>query len=123
MDSWSKIQLARIRYGGNTKLRQFWKEQKFPNKLTSEQRLNNDAMDKYREVLLKRAKGLEESSLSIPFIGYKKRQIQQWKKFDSKSMEGFGNTQNVEEDHNVLSNYLIVIAAIVISYYVYKYLF
>lgn len=119
MDGWSKIQLKRMQNGGNLKLKQFWKDQKFPNGLTPLQRLDNDTMDKYRENLLKQAKG--ESVNKIPFCGYQKREIQP-RKFDNKSMKGFGNTP-IEEEQNVFLNYLIAIVAIGISYYVYKYLF
>eukprot|EP01084_Bolivina_argentea_P145682 255299_1 len=56
MDSWNKIQLARMTYGGNTNLKQFWMAQKFPIDLTPKQRLNNEAMDKYRDALLSMAK-------------------------------------------------------------------
>ena len=119
MDGWSKIQLKRMQNGGNIKLKQFWKDQKFPNGLTPQQRLNNDTMDKYRDNLLKQAKG--ESVTKIPFLGYTKREIEQ-RKFDSKSMQGFGNTP-IEQEQNVLYNVLIAVIAIAISYYFYKYLF
>eukprot|EP01083_Nonionella_stella_P197891 727127_1 len=49
MDSWSKTQLTRMKYGGNAKLKRFWSSQKFPKNLTPKQKLNNTAMDKYRE--------------------------------------------------------------------------
>merc|ERR1719410_2337003 len=74
MDGWSKIQLARMKNGGNAKLKKFWKQQKFPNDLTPKQRLDNNAMDKYREDLLARAKG--ENPPKIAFIGYEQRKIQ-----------------------------------------------
>ena len=119
MDSWSKVQLKRIQYGGNAKLKSFWKEQKFPKGLTPQQRLDNNAMDKYRENLLQKAKN--ESTNPIGFIGYEKRVIRQ-RKFDSKSMQGFGNTENiVSNNQSVAANYLYLIIAIAISYYLYHY--
>lgn len=72
MDGWSKIQLARMKNGGNGKLKKFWSQQKFPKNLTPKQRLDNNAMDKYRERLLSLAKG--EQAQDIPFIGYQERQ-------------------------------------------------
>ena len=72
MDSWSKIQLARMKNGGNDKLKKFWAKQKFPKNLTPKQRLNNTAMDKYREQLLAKAKG--EAVQDIPYIGYQERE-------------------------------------------------
>eukprot|EP00484_Ammonia_sp_Unknown_P014311 CAMPEP_0197054860 /NCGR_PEP_ID=MMETSP1384-20130603/52236_1 /TAXON_ID=29189 /ORGANISM="Ammonia sp." /LENGTH=471 /DNA_ID=CAMNT_0042488199 /DNA_START=220 /DNA_END=1635 /DNA_ORIENTATION=- len=73
MDSWSNIQLARMKNGGNHKLKQFWAQQKFPKNLSPKQRLDNTAMDKYREHLLAKAKG--ESVAEIAFIGYQAREI------------------------------------------------
>ena len=89
LDSWSNIQIKRIQYGGNQKLKQFWKDQQFPKGLTPEQKLNNEAMDKYRENLLKMAKNEEVEP--IPFIGYHKRETVK-RKLDSKAMVGFGNS-------------------------------
>eukprot|EP00486_Rosalina_sp_Unknown_P001331 CAMPEP_0201567792 /NCGR_PEP_ID=MMETSP0190_2-20130828/8440_1 /ASSEMBLY_ACC=CAM_ASM_000263 /TAXON_ID=37353 /ORGANISM="Rosalina sp." /LENGTH=471 /DNA_ID=CAMNT_0047988175 /DNA_START=208 /DNA_END=1623 /DNA_ORIENTATION=- len=73
MDGWSKIQLARMKNGGNGKLKKFWSQQKFPKNLSPKQRLDNNAMDKYRERLLSLAKG--EQPDAIPYIGYQERQI------------------------------------------------
>ena len=89
LDSWSKIQLKRMEYGGNATLKKYWKDQKFPKDLTPEQRLNNEAMDKYRDNLLRKAK--EESVEEIPFIGYQKREIIK-RKLNKKNMVGFGNS-------------------------------
>eukprot|EP01084_Bolivina_argentea_P056750 103812_1 len=71
MDGWSNIQLARMKNGGNAKLKRFWIQQKFPKKLTPKQKLNNTTMDKYRSHLLKLAKGHKVEP--IPFIGYEER--------------------------------------------------
>eukprot|EP01083_Nonionella_stella_P200014 732949_1 len=74
MDKWSKLQLATLRNGGNNTLKQFWKQQKFPNNITTKQRFDNNAMDKYRNNLLRKAKN--KSPEAIIFIGYQKRVIQ-----------------------------------------------
>lgn len=73
MDGWSKIQLQRMKMGGNDKLKAFWTAQKFPKSLTAKQRLDNNAMDKYRANLLAKAKG--EAVSQIPFIGYQSREV------------------------------------------------
>ena len=68
MDSWSTIQLSRMKHGGNKKLIQFWTEQQFFKmnpKLTPKERLDNEAMDKYRENLLKLAKNEKTDSDEI----------------------------------------------------------
>ena len=89
LDTWSNAQLKRIELGGNNKLKQFWKDQQFPKDLTPEQKLNNEAMDKYRDNLLKMAN--DEPIEPIPFIGYQKREIIK-RKLDSSAMIGFGNS-------------------------------
>merc|ERR1719203_314682 len=73
MDGWSKIQLARMKHGGNDKLKSFWSAQKFSKSLSPKERLDNNAMDRYRTNLLAKAKG--ESVSQIPFIGYEAREI------------------------------------------------
>ena len=70
-------------------MKQFWREQKFPlDQLSPKERLDNVAMDKYRERLLKLAKG--EETTPIPHIGYHKR-ITTPRRYDAKSITGFGN--------------------------------
>lgn len=61
-----------MKMGGNDKLRAFWRSQKFPKSLTPKQRLDNKAMDKYRESLLAKTKG--DCVAEIPFIGYSPRE-------------------------------------------------
>ena len=70
LDSWSNIQLKRMECGGNLKLKQFWKNQQFPMGLTIEEKLNNKAMDKYRDNLLKIAKDGMDKVETIPLIGF-----------------------------------------------------
>ncbi|ETO03891.1 hypothetical protein RFI_33511, partial [Reticulomyxa filosa] len=73
MDSWSPLQLARMKCGGNGRLQQFWKFQKLNDSLTAKQKYDNEAMEKYRDQLLREAKG-EHNKQEIPFIGYKPSQ-------------------------------------------------
>eukprot|EP01084_Bolivina_argentea_P242492 406773_1 len=100
LDGWSKIQLARIKNGGNQKLKDFWKTQKFATSLTPKQRLDNIAMDKYRDTLLRKAKS--EATKPIGFIGYQTRVIQS-KPNVNRTMEGFGNTE-YSPNNNANSN-------------------
>lgn len=80
--------------GGNAKLKEFWKEQKFPlDTLSNKERLDNEAMDKYRENLLKMAKG--EETTHIQYIGYKKRM--NLRRYDTNSITGFGSNQVSQE--------------------------
>mmetsp|Transcript_9037 Transcript_9037/g.14753 ORF Transcript_9037/g.14753 Transcript_9037/m.14753 type:complete len:190 (-) Transcript_9037:55-624(-) len=122
MDSWTKQQLKRMEYGGNAKLKQFWKDQKFPSSLTAIQRLDNTAMDKYRDSLLQRAKDGASTPKDIEFIGYQKRVIQKRSPNANRSMQGFGNTDYTpQSNHGVLtlSNLLYGSIAICIAAYVY----
>mmetsp|Transcript_49282 Transcript_49282/g.81966 ORF Transcript_49282/g.81966 Transcript_49282/m.81966 type:complete len:934 (-) Transcript_49282:621-3422(-) len=117
MDSWSQIQLSRMKKSGNDRLKKFWTQQKFPKNLTPKQRLDNDAMDRYREQLLAMAKG--EPTVDIPFIGYATRELVSKSSSDllsnshaanhsssslsstrSHKMQGFGNTGYDPHDPN-----------------------
>ena len=106
MDGWSKIQLARMKNGGNGKLKKYWKSQQFPKNLTPKQRLDNVAMDKYRERLLSLAKG--QSPPDIEFIGYQERQYVSKSSSDlnrssfanSSSSSLHSNGSNYSNDHN-----------------------
>merc|ERR1712083_1044826 len=90
LDGWSAIQLKRMRNGGNAKLKLFWEKQEFDlDTLSVKERLDNAAMDKYRDNLLKKAKG--EPTTKIPFIGYQKRVIKK-RKVGGSQLQGFGNT-------------------------------
>eukprot|EP01084_Bolivina_argentea_P163741 284808_1 len=124
MDGWSKTQLQRVKRGGNGKLKQFWSKQKFPKQLTAKQRLDNKAMDKYRERLLALAKG--EAAKEIPFIGYIEREyankslsnlsaashsssslssVHSANKSNSNfKMQGFGNTDYTPNSDNTKAN-------------------
>lgn len=114
MDSWSILQLERMKNGGNSKLKKFWKEQKFPKNMNAKERYDNEAMQKYREHVLALARN--EDPCSIPFIGYKRptslisnhpsssmhnssmnsnSKIQQ-----NYKMEGFGNTDYQPSTNN-----------------------
>ncbi|ETO12955.1 hypothetical protein RFI_24419 [Reticulomyxa filosa] len=72
MDSWSGLQLERMKCGGNSRLREFWKRQHLDGEdLTVEKRYDNEAMEKYRACLLREAKGEEVNEEEIEYIGYK----------------------------------------------------
>eukprot|EP01084_Bolivina_argentea_P218220 370357_1 len=120
MDKWSKIQLLKMKNGGNHKLKQFWQNQKFPKDLSPKERVDNDAMDKYRNNLLENAKG--KTTKPIGFIGYQKRVIQQ-KNIDNKSLKGFGNTDynptNNKSNFDLLSTAVYGLIGSVIAYYIY----
>jgi len=81
MDSWSPLQIAKMRVGGNTKLKNFFSSQKFPANLSIKEKFDNDAMEKYRERLTLLAKG--KLADEIEHIGYISRQPQPKKKFSS----------------------------------------
>jgi len=72
MDTWSPLQMEKMRAGGNTRLKSFFKRQKFPSKLSAKEKFDNDAMEKYRERLAAIAKG--KSPVEIGIIGYIPRQ-------------------------------------------------
>jgi len=72
MDTWSPLQMEKMRAGGNTRLKSFLKRQKFPSKLSAKEKFDNDAMEKYRERLAALAKG--KSPVEIGKIGYTPRQ-------------------------------------------------
>ena len=91
LDSWSEIQLNRMEYGGNERLKQFWKDQKFPMGLTIQQKLDNKAMDRYRDNLLKLAKSELCEVEPIPFIGYHQTIPVNNHKSEDKIKSGFGN--------------------------------
>jgi len=94
MDSWSPIQLSRMKCGGNDALHDFWKDQKFPNNLSAQEKYDNEAMELYRAHLLSKAKG--ESPQSIPFIGYIPRAVTQ----SSTNINSDSNNQNSNSDKN-----------------------
>jgi len=78
MDTWSPLQMEKMRAGGNTRLKSFLKRQKFPSKLSAKEKFDNEAMEKYRERLAAIAKG--KSPVEIGYIGYIPRQPQAPKK-------------------------------------------
>ena len=52
LDAWTQQQITMMEYGGNERLRKFWKKQKIPfKKLSLKLKYNNKAMDEYRECL------------------------------------------------------------------------
>ncbi|ETO04320.1 ADP-ribosylation factor GTPase-activating protein 3 [Reticulomyxa filosa] len=66
MDSWSPVQVAQMKYGGNKRLRKFWKYQNLGSSLTIEQKYDNTDMEKYRFQLLKEAtKAIQEEVESV----------------------------------------------------------
>ena len=104
MDGWSKIQLARMKNGGNGKLKKFWSQQKFPKNLTPKQRLDNNAMDKYRERLLALAKG--EQVDNIPYIGYQERQrVSKNKSYDGLNSANSSSSSLHSNGSNGSNNY------------------
>jgi len=68
MDSWSPQQLEKMRAGGNTRLKNFLRSQNFPHNLSTKEKFDNEAMEKYRERLAALAKG--QSPSEIVKIGY-----------------------------------------------------
>lgn len=94
MDSWSKIQLGRIKAGGNARIKKFWKSQKFPKSLTAKEKYDNEATQKYRDMLLAEAKG--ENVMPIEFIGYKPTQ---YKSRSVSNLNSFGSN-SVNNNHN-----------------------
>jgi len=72
MDTWSPLQMEKMRAGGNTRLKLFFKKQNFPSKLSAKEKFDNEAMEKYRERLAALAKG--KSPGEIKKIGYIPRQ-------------------------------------------------
>mmetsp|Transcript_46973 Transcript_46973/g.77983 ORF Transcript_46973/g.77983 Transcript_46973/m.77983 type:complete len:190 (-) Transcript_46973:49-618(-) len=99
MDSWTQKQLKMMRFGGNARLKQFWKDQKFPAKLTAKQKLNNNAMDLYRKQLLDKAKDISNNE-PIPFIGYAERKENLQTNVNRGPMTGFGNTGYTPTRHS-----------------------
>jgi len=81
MDAWSPLQIEKMRLGGNTRLRNFFREQQFPTKLSVQEKFDNDAMEKYRKRLAAMAQG--KSVDKIEKIGYIPRPLSPTKKFSS----------------------------------------
>lgn len=78
MDTWSPLQMEKMRAGGNTRLKSFFRKQNFPSKLSAKEKFDNEAMEKYRERLAAIAKG--KSPGEIKKIGYIARQPRAQKK-------------------------------------------
>ena len=121
LDKWSSIQMNRMKNGGNIKLEQFWKLQNFPSTLSKKERLDNEAMDKYRTNILKLAKN--ERIEEIAVIGYEKRRIESKQNVNA-SMSGFGNTGYTGTNSNrnridLISTTVFVAVAAVIIFYIY----
>jgi len=72
MDTWSPLQMEKMRAGGNTRLKSFLRKQNFPSSLSAKEKFDNEAMEKYRERLAAMAKG--KSPVEIKKIGYIPRQ-------------------------------------------------
>jgi len=72
MDTWSPLQMEKMRAGGNTRLKSFLRKQNFPPNLSAKEKFDNEAMEKYRERLAAMAKG--KSPGEIKKIGYIPRQ-------------------------------------------------
>jgi len=93
MDSWSVLQIEKMRAGGNTRLNTFLKRQKFPSKLSAKEKYDNDAMEKYRERLVAIAKG--KAPCDIEMIGYQPRQPRTpSKQFSQLQSNSFSSSRN-----------------------------
>lgn len=89
MDTWSPVQLGRMKSGGNARMKAFWSTQKFSAQLAPLERYDNDAMEKYRAQILAEGKGGPKQD--IPFIGYKKKVRVPKKGFGGSGSSGHGS--------------------------------
>lgn len=90
MDTWSPVQLERMKSGGNTRMKAFWSAQKFSTQLAPLERYDNDAMEKYRAQILAEAKGGPKQD--IPFMGYKKKVRVPKKGYGGSGSSGHGSS-------------------------------
>jgi len=70
MDGWYPKQLAKMKNGGNRRLREFLKKQGFPSGISIKDKYHQKALEMYRENLSKICAG--EAPRAIPKIGYEK---------------------------------------------------
>jgi len=76
MDTWTKRQLAAMKAGGNHGLKQFLKDQNFPNDLLLELKYSSRAFDLYRDNIKALTEGRTPSP--IPKIGFTEEDKTRW---------------------------------------------
>jgi len=70
MDGWYPKQIAKMKNGGNRRLRTFLKKQGFPEDISIKDKYHQKAIELYRENLAKVCAG--EAPRAIPIVGYQK---------------------------------------------------
>lgn len=101
MDDWSEKQLQMMIHGGNDKLKQFFKAQGFPEGIDIREKYSQEATQAYRDVLKKKAQGIQSGPIS--YIGFRRTTVQEIpvkaaepsRSFEKKQYQGFGNTNYV----------------------------
>ena len=71
MDSWSPLQLEKMKAGGNARFLAYLQKQKFPKNLPHDQKYDSKACENYREHILSVSRG--ESAKEMPFVGYQNK--------------------------------------------------
>jgi len=93
MDSWSDRELKIMRIGGNARMKDFFKQQRFPPNLSIEDKYNAPVVELYRENIKLEADG--QSPKPIPFMGYtpstKSLSVQNRKQLSHMSPDNHGN--------------------------------
>lgn len=72
MDSWSEKQMKAMQVGGNSRMKQFFKRQGFPEGLSIELKYDQDAVMLYKEYIAQLVRG--ETPSDVPIIGYKEKE-------------------------------------------------
>eukprot|EP00469_Lotharella_globosa_P016012 CAMPEP_0167833958 /NCGR_PEP_ID=MMETSP0112_2-20121227/15346_1 /TAXON_ID=91324 /ORGANISM="Lotharella globosa, Strain CCCM811" /LENGTH=454 /DNA_ID=CAMNT_0007739505 /DNA_START=163 /DNA_END=1527 /DNA_ORIENTATION=- len=70
MDGWYPKQIAKMKNGGNRRLREFLQKQKFPKGVSIKDKYHQKALELYRENLAAVCQG--EAPRAIPLVGYQK---------------------------------------------------
>lgn len=90
MDTWAPVQLGRMKAGGNSRMKAFWRTQNFPQRLAPLERYDNDATERYRAQILAEGKGAPRKDL--PVIGYQKKVRVPKKGFGGSGSSGHGSS-------------------------------
>ena len=108
MDSWSDVQIQKMRKGGNQQCKDFLTKHGIDLSSTTREKYDTPAAFLYQEVLKARVAGTPEPT-KLPQINRKPA--------EKRSMQGFGSSPPPQEDHkkrNVLIGTAVSVGTVVI---------
>lgn len=97
MDSWSPLQMEKMKAGGNARFLAYLQKQKFPKNLPHEQKYDSKACENYRDHISSVSRG--ESGQDLPFVGFQKKS----------QTNGVGDRISVTDQHIRCVSLLVIV--------------